>query len=241
MAVDAALLEGVAAGTSPPTIRFYAWDPPTVSLGRFQEVGEGIHLAVCARRGWDVVRRPTGGRAVLHDQEITYSLVVPEAMVDHAGILTSFCLFSGALHAALERLYPALAVGTGAQSPRAVHGNPACFATATAADGLLDGRKLVGAAQVRRGGALLQHGSLLLRADRDALAELFDEPGDPIGLADLVPNLPPVADLLEGLAGGLAAALGIHLVPGELTSRELRDAQVRIPLLAPALVPDPTG
>jgi lipoate-protein ligase A len=228
MAVDEALLDGVGAGTSPATLRFYGWDPPAVSLGRFQEPGDGLHLEVCRRRAWDVVRRPSGGRAVLHDQEITYSLALAEESVAHAGVVISHCLFAAAFREALARLYPCLALAPGMDSPRAARGNPACFATATSADGLVAGRKLMGAAQVRRGGALLQHGSLLLRADRDALAELFDEPGEPVALADLIPSLPPVRELHDRLADGLAAALGIHLVPGELSPREISAARSRL-------------
>jgi lipoyl(octanoyl) transferase len=228
MAVDETLLDGVAAGTSPPTLRFYGWAPPAVSLGRFQEPGEGLHLEVCCRRGWDVVRRPTGGRAVLHDQEITYSLALPEQSVARAGVVTSHCLFAGAFRHALARLHPSLALSPGLDSPQASRGNPACFAAATSADGLIAGRKLVGAAQVRRGGALLQHGSLLLRTDRDALAELFDDPGKPVALAELLPSLPPVDELQDRLADGLAVALRIHLVPGELTAREVSEARSRL-------------
>jgi len=228
MAVDEALLDGVAAGTSPATLRFYGWDPPAVSLGRFQKAGDGLHLEVCSRRAWDVVRRPTGGRAVLHDQEITYSLTLAEESVAHAGVVTSYCLFAAAFREALARLDPGLALGPGTDSPRAACGNPACFATATSADGLVAGRKLMGAAQVRRGGALLQHGSLLLRADRDALAELFDEPGEPATLADLMPSLPPVHELQDRLANGLAAALGVHLEPGELSPGEISAARSRL-------------
>jgi lipoyl(octanoyl) transferase len=238
MAVDEALLEGATASSSPPTLRLYRWDPPAVSLGRYQKESDGIHLSVCQRRGWDVVRRPTGGRAVLHDAEITYSLSLREELVAHAGVLTSYALFAGAFHEALFALFPALAVRPGAESPRATHGNPSCFAAGTAADGLAAGRKLVGSAQVRRGGAILQHGSLLLRLDRGALAELFDDPGDPIGLADLLPDLPPPDELSRRLACGLAAALGIHLVPDTLCKWELESARA---LCRPPALPPDTG
>jgi lipoyl(octanoyl) transferase len=227
MAVDDALLEGVAADTSPPTLRLYGWDPPALSLGRFQNESKGLHLAVCRRRGWDVVRRPTGGRAVLHDEEITYSLSLREELVDGAGVLTSYELFAGALRQALVGLFPALAVGPGADSPHAGRHNPSCFATGTAADSLAAGRKLVGSAQVRRRGAILQHGSLLLRIDRGDFAELFDDPGQPIALADLLPDLPPIDQLSRRLAAGLAAALDIHLHPGELSASEVEAAQAR--------------
>src|SRR4029453_8466570 len=80
MALDAALLESARSG-APPALRFYSWSPPAVSLGRFQEPGDGIDWAASARRGWHAARRPTGGRAVLHHLELTYSIVLPPEAV----------------------------------------------------------------------------------------------------------------------------------------------------------------
>lgn len=229
---DKALLDAVAQGTSPPTLRFYAWSPPAISLGRFQSEDE-IDLSICRQRGWDVVRRPTGGRAVLHDREITFSIVVPLALVAHVGVLPSYCLFTSALNRALAGLHPALkACGTesGGDGPGSAASEtrfrrrvlrtkggmaaPAsCFAVPSAADSLVAGRKLVGAAQVRRNGALLQHGSILLEVDRQAWRELFGEVGELVTLRELLPELPPVAEIVERIACGFAAALGIELVP----------------------------
>lgn len=236
MAVDEVLLEGVGAGAAPPTLRLYGWNPPALSLGRFQRAGPGLNLDLCRRRGWDVVRRPTGGRAVLHDRELTFALVVPLAFVANVGVLPSYCLFARAVNAGLARLgLSAAAAGPAAAcaplSPRwetgvggvraASQGPPAsCFAASLAPDTLVDGRKLVGAAQVRRGGALLQHGSILLDVDRAAWAELFGEVGGIVTLAELVPQLPARTELMDRLAAGIAAALGISLEPGALTPAE---------------------
>src|SRR5262249_1022122 len=99
MAVDAALLEVAAAGGA-PTLRFYTWDPPAVSLGRFQDPGRGIDWAACRDWGWGVVRRPTGGRAVLHHRELTYSLTLPPDVLAGAPLRASCSVFrSGLLHA----------------------------------------------------------------------------------------------------------------------------------------------
>src|SRR5947209_2116371 len=84
MALDDALLDSAARGAIPPTLRFYGWSPPAVSLGRFQDPG-GIDIAYARARGWDVVRRPTGGRAVLHHLELTYSIILPPAALGGAG------------------------------------------------------------------------------------------------------------------------------------------------------------
>jgi lipoate-protein ligase A len=219
MAIDDAILGAVAKGASLPTLRLYGWSPPAVSLGRFQINDEGIDLSVCRQRGWDVVRRPTGGRAVLHAEELTYSLAVPLELIGNIGVRTSHCLFTRALHQALREMIPAEAPTSGAASPRDAR-SASCFALATTADSLVAGRKLVGSAQVRRDGALLQHGSILLHVDREALTELFAAPGDPIGLDELVPELPPWRDLQLRIAQGFVCALGIRLAPGILSDEE---------------------
>src|SRR5690349_2496197 len=82
MAVDEALLEGVASGRSPATLRFYSWRPACLSLGYFQPFGI-VDVSGCRARGVDVVRRPTGGRAILHDRELTYSLTLPASVLGH--------------------------------------------------------------------------------------------------------------------------------------------------------------
>src|SRR5256885_6330533 len=97
MAVDEVLLDGVAAGSSPPTIRFYAWAPPCLSLGYFQSF-DVVDIAGCASLGVDVVRRPTGGRAILHDRELTYSVALPLSLLGNdAGVLPSYRRLSQAL------------------------------------------------------------------------------------------------------------------------------------------------
>jgi lipoate-protein ligase A len=241
MAIDEALLDAVAAGDSPPTLRFYGWAPPAVSVGRFQALDSGIDLDLCRRRGWDVVRRPTGGRAVLHDEEITFSIAVPVALVAGAGVLASHCLFVSALNQALVAALPALgawclvlgSTDTNADTGQRVDActkrqapgtrrrrSASCFAAAAPSDSLVGGRKLVGTAQARRSGALLQQGSLLLAADREAWRDLFGEPQTLVTLAELLSERPPAEELARRLAAGLAAALAIRLEPAPLTSRE---------------------
>jgi lipoate-protein ligase A len=210
MESDEAILDEVAAGESPPTLRLYGWDPTAVSLGRFQTSTSGLDLSACERRGWDVVRRPTGGRAVLHDDELTYALVLPLSLIEGAGVRTSHCLITGALREALRSIFPSLRLVTGCSVARGERG-ASCFAAASPADLVVARRKLVGSAQVRRGGALLQHGSILRHVDREALAELFAAPGDPVGLDELVAELPSWEELQARLARGLATALDIRL------------------------------
>src|SRR5689334_21751812 len=96
MALDVALLEAAAREAAPPTLRFYGWAPPAVSLCRFQDVA-AIDLDYARARGWDIVRRPTGGRAVLHHLELTYSIILPPSVVAGAGVRSSYSILVGAL------------------------------------------------------------------------------------------------------------------------------------------------
>jgi lipoate-protein ligase A len=162
MAVDQAILEAVASGQSLPTLRLYAWQPPCLSLGYGQRAGD-VDFARTAAYGWDVVRRPTGGRAILHTDELTYSLCLPETDQLAAGsILESYQRMSLALLAGLRQL--GAQPQAGAQAERAA-GGPVCFETPSHYEITVDGRKLVGSAQARRGGGVLQHGSLPLYGD----------------------------------------------------------------------------
>ena len=94
MALDVALLEAAARDTAAPTLRFYGWAPRAVSLGRFQD-GAAIDLDYARARGWDTVRRPTGGRAVLHHLELTYSIILPPSVLGGAGVRSSYASWSG--------------------------------------------------------------------------------------------------------------------------------------------------
>ncbi len=205
MALDAHLLQRAVTGEG-PFIRLYGWSPPAVSLGRFQPA-DAVPRGPLADRGWDLVRRPTGGRAVLHQHEVTYAIALPPRILGEIGIADSYRVLAGLIHAAVSTLTP-----TPIRTPSAVMGgrNAAnCFALADLADGVTTreplgqplgqpvrdgagaevreiGGKVVGSAQVRQAGALLQHGSILLAVDRDAVAELFGSVGRAVGLRDLI-------------------------------------------------------
>ena len=194
MSRDVSLLEAALAG-GPAVLRLYGWAPPCLSLGRFQQE-RGLNLEEARRRGWDVVRRPTGGRAVLHDQELTYAVIIPPEVVGDAGVRTTYAVLSERLHAGLAQVLPgAHPLRPGQASCRALPGVPNCFAVPTCCDTLAGGGKLVGSAQVRRGGALLQHGSILLRADRDAWRAVMGDPGRLVTLEELCGELPPLETL----------------------------------------------
>ncbi|SDD60200.1 lipoate--protein ligase family protein [Sporomusa acidovorans] len=180
MAVDEAMLKAHAAGKVPPTLRFYGWQPAAVSLGYFQKAVGEVDMEACRRQGIDVVRRLTGGRAVLHDAELTYSLVVSEKQpLVPATITASYRFFCQGLLAGLKEL------GVEAQMsmPKAAYGqvkrqpaSAACFDAPSHYEVSYNGRKLVGSAQVRKEGVILQHGSILLRFDPPRLASLLRLP-----------------------------------------------------------------
>jgi len=104
MAVDEAVLEGCVRGEVPPTLRFYSWRPPAISLGHFQQAEKALHLEACRQKGLEVCRRPTGGRAILHDKEITFSIVAPLAFLGTQGVMDSYRCLSQGIIAGLRRL-----------------------------------------------------------------------------------------------------------------------------------------
>lgn len=165
MAIDCAILEAVAKGDQPPTLRLYGWAPFCLSLGYGQRIGDVDHDALAERR-WDLLRRPTGGKAILHGDELTYSLCLA---LDHplAGgdVPESYRRISVGLLRALQCL--GLCVQAHPQSKRPRHADlgPVCFELPSHYEVSVGGRKLIGSAQLRRKGAVLQHGTLPLFGD----------------------------------------------------------------------------
>src|SRR2546421_11723943 len=210
MAVDEVLLDGVAAGTTPPTLRFYAWTPPCLSLGYFQPF-DVVDLDGCRALGVEVVRRPTGGRAILHDRELTYSLALPASMLGHdGGVLPSSPRLSLALQDGLRQLGVPATLAPQSASSSGVHG-PACFDRPSAHEILLHGRKLVGSAQMRRGRGVLQHGSILIEPHMDKLLACLHQTDGERGLEEGVAGL---AELGVTDVGSIASAVGAAFVAG---------------------------
>jgi len=169
MAVDEAMLLSYD-GT--PTLRFYDWKPACLSLGRFQQWSPDWDTPEFAAWRFEVVRRPTGGRAVLHQHEITYSVVIGEELLpaDKRSVIGSYRWLSSAFIEGLRNLgiEAALARSGVVPSGRATQGDANCFSAAALCDFLVDDKKLIGAAQCRKNGVVLQHGSLLLEIDQAA-------------------------------------------------------------------------
>jgi lipoyl(octanoyl) transferase len=216
MARDRELLDQLVRGERPATLRFYAWNPACISLGLGQRE-EILDMAAVRAAGLDVVRRPTGGQALLHDREVTYSVVASQQDPVVGGtLMQSYHAISEALLAGLTELGIS---GEGAPcEPRPASGlTPVCFASASAEEVLVGGRKLLASAQWRSRGAFLQHGSLLLEDRQGDLPGLMcDQAASGIrplsvSLSELMAEVPAPGALVEVLSRGFESALGIHL------------------------------
>jgi lipoyl(octanoyl) transferase len=195
MARDEALLQ---AGV--PALRFYSWHPACVSIGFFQNPERDIDLDYLAHAGIDLVRRPTGGRAVLHEHEITYAMVLPERYLP-PGTAASYRLMADMIVSALASLGVACEVKPPAGRPDRSAG---CFSSTSAYEISVAGRKVVGSAQVRRNGIVLQHGSILLSVDYERQARCLKGPAV------------ISAGALAGKMIGLEAILGRPIAPAEI-------------------------
>jgi lipoate-protein ligase A len=165
MAVDESILEHIGRGESKPTLRLYAWDPPCLSLGHAQPFAD-VDIALLEARGWDVVRRLTGGRAILHTDELTYSVTGgSEEPVLAGGVLESYNRLAQALLHALQDLELPVQIEEHASVPAVQNANPVCFEVPSTYEITVDGKKLIGSAQARRRDGVLEHGSLPLHGD----------------------------------------------------------------------------
>jgi lipoate-protein ligase A len=219
MGLDEALLESVASGASLPCLRFYGWQPPAVSVGYFQGLLEEVDLDACKRRGIDVVRRISGGGAVFHNLELTYSLVLseshPSAIKDINASYEKYCagIVAGlSLLGAETRFVPINDIQAG-------------------------NRKLSGNAQTRRMGCILQHGTILLDNDVDLMFELLRVPSEKLkgklveDIKSRVTSLKALniaasfEEAADALAEGFRRVLDLDFLPSAPTDIENRRAQ----------------
>lgn len=230
MAVDEAIWQAVAGGQAPPTLRLYAWDPPCLSLGRHQSADE-VNRQALAEAGYGLVRRPTGGRAILHIDELTYSVAAPFTDPRVGGdILDSCRRISEGLLAALALLGVSEATVHQQKPPPAA--GPVCFEIPGELEIVAVGRKLIGSAQMRGRGAFLQHGALPLTGDIARIGRFLAAPTDPARvrarattLAEVLQREVPWEEVAQAVGEGFARALGLQLAPGELTPWELETAR----------------
>ncbi len=174
MALDEAVSEAVRRRLSPPTLRLYGWDRPSLSLGRFQAVSD-IDKNYCDEKGYPVVRRQTGGRAVLHDAELTYSFSARSDDTLFSGsLIENYTLISDALLLGL-RISGVTAKASYIKKRASAHNNPACFRAVSFGEITVEGKKVIGSAQKRYKDGFLQHGSILLRFSRRELANVLGQ------------------------------------------------------------------
>lgn len=247
MAVDEAILTAVSEGKAAPTVRFYGWSPATLSIGYFQKAKQEIDFDALEREGIGFVRRATGGRAVLHDKELTYSIIVPESYPGIPRSVTeAYRVLSEGLLSGFRRLGLAADMvkleSEEDKTQYASMGSAACFDSPSWYELVVEGRKIAGSAQTRQKGVVLQHGSILLDLDADQLFRMlrfsservaermkrqFEQKA--VAINDLLRSVgKPEASLAEAekaFEAGIAEGLGIKLGEAELSPYEEELAQ----------------
>ncbi|MBD1378816.1 lipoate--protein ligase family protein [Metabacillus arenae] len=243
MALDEALLEWHSEGKIPPTIRFYGWNPATLSIGYFQKADKEINMEAVKKYGLGFVRRPTGGRGVLHDKELTYSVIVSEEhpempqtvteayRVISEGILEGFRKLGLDAYFAVPRSEEEK---QGLKNPRSA----VCFDAPSWYELVVEGRKVAGSAQTRQKGVILQHGSILLDIDENMLFDLFKYPSDRVrermqrnfknkAVAVNALRAEPVSmeEAKAAFKEGFEKGLNIELEPYELSSEERQQVE----------------
>ena len=219
MEEDRGLFESFVPERDLPVFRFYRWSPPAISLGRFQAAEKVLDLARCREDNLAVVRRITGGGAILHDDELTYSLVCSREDIGGGNVKESYRRLCAFILEAYRSLGLNAAFARDAGLPRSVLGekNPVCFAGLELFDVTVDGRKIGGNAQRRRRGVIFQHGSIPLRLNPERSRRYFlpspAAAGAPAaGLKEFLPEL-DLACLQHVLRASLCRTLGIELSP----------------------------
>ena len=216
MAVDRAILVENSEGKIPPTVRFYGWIPPAISIGYFQSLTYEIDLEACEKLGVDYVRRTTGGGAVFHEKELTYSIVIPESHPEiPKNIMKSYGRICGAVMKGLQHL--------GIKSEYAPIN-----------DIVTGGRKISGNAQTRKLETVLQHGTVLMDVDVDKMFSLLKVPNEKIKdklIADVKQRVTSIKHLLgkkvsfkevaEVIKIGFEEEFHIELIDGKLSKEEL--------------------
>lgn len=232
MAIDESIAEAVAGGLVPPTLRFYGWDPACLSLGYAQPISD-VDFERLEAQGWQVVRRLTGGRAILHVDEWTYSVstLLNDPRVD-GGVVESYRRISQALVSGLERLAVPVHTQQAAQENHGFSG-AVCFEVPSDYEVTAYGKKLLGSAQTRRSGVVLQHGALPLFGDitricqalhfdsEDARTEAIERVGARAITLEQALGQPVRLEALNFAMGeGFRQVLNLDLVVGDLTTSE---------------------
>lgn len=238
MAMDEALLNFVSRGEIDPVIRFYTWDPATLSIGYFQRLKKEIDIEKVKEKGYGLVRRQTGGRGVLHDKELTYSVIVPEShpnmpktvteayRVISQGLLEGFKLLGFDAYFAVPK---SKEEREKLKQPR----SSVCFDAPSWYELVVEGRKIAGSAQTRQKGVILQHGSILKDIDIDDLFDMFIFKNDrlkdkmkqafvdkAVAINDISDKTISIEEMEVAFEKGFQKGLNINFKPLELTKEQ---------------------
>ncbi|NES04590.1 MAG: lipoate--protein ligase family protein [Okeania sp. SIO2F4] len=223
MAIDEWLLHQHLQGNIPPTLRFYTWQPVAISLGyhqkRYPEYWQNL---TWQGTSVDIVRRPTGGRAVLHQGDLTYSLITSGFRGSRIESYQAICefLIQGWRSLGIDLVY--------GSAGRGYINNPNCFGTSTGADLILPNRKkLIGSAQLRKKGAILQHGSMILAPDVEFFSYVFNSQPSPV-VSDISTSFLSANDrgedlinqIIEALIRAASECFKIQLITEPLSDKE---------------------
>jgi lipoate-protein ligase A len=228
MGVDCALLHSSAV----PVLRLYGWDKPTLSIGYAQNLSTDIALAFLEKEKIPLVRRPTGGRAILHWDELTYAVVIPSHSRFFGSLPEMYATIATPLKAALTSLGLTLDAGGGAMGAR---NNPCCFATRLGHEISVNGKKVAGSAQRRLKTAAMQHGSIVLSLDAERYANCLNFPDDAKraaalallgGINDFATRPITRDELASAVTNAFTQTLGLEFEESGLTDDETRTARV---------------
>jgi lipoate-protein ligase A len=235
MALDEALLLGRLAGTAPPTLRFFAWQPATISLGYGQPLDHRIDTEAASALGIGLVRRPTGGSAILHegpDLELTYSVIARAGDFEGAAdLLETYRWIGAALAAGINRVgAPVEMVPVQPSDPTSMP--TFCFARTGSYELEIAGLKVVGSAQRRQGAGFLQHGAVMLGAAPERLRAVFPTERDPLAgmttLEAVLGRRPSFEETMIALADGFRETHRLELLAGGLSTDELERADALV-------------
>lgn len=234
MARDLALLKEVCTGMSAPILRFYTWSPLAVSLGFFQKTEEVVEVKNCRRLGVDIVHRPTGGRALLHHLELTYSLIIP---IEHPllpkGVIESYKFLSQGIVKGFKTLGIKAELAPGEERGKRLAPG-ACFDSSSSYEIQISGKKTVGSAQLRRQGGLLQHGAILQELSLDIYRQVLKLSGEAANLDFLEKNAAGLKDLgytvsekelVQGISTGFAELFGVEFYEDEAEDKDEEEGE----------------
>ncbi|CAC5908260.1 TPA: biotin/lipoate A/B protein ligase family protein [Staphylococcus aureus] len=243
MAMDEALLNFVSRGEIDPVIRFYTWNPATLSIGYFQRLQKEIDIDKVKEKGFGLVRRQTGGRGVLHDKELTYSVIVPESHPNMPSTVTeAYRVISQGLLEGFKNLgfdtYFAVPKTPEERQKLKQSRSSVCFDAPSWYELVVEGRKIAGSAQTRQKGVILQHGSILQDIDIDELFDMFIYKNErlklkmkeafvekAVAINDISDEHITISQMEEAFEKGFKKGLNIELKPLELTEAQLAEVE----------------